>query len=198
MARARTSTRRRFIVGSAGLACAAAGAAAGAELLSGTSAGRLDDAGPLALALELERLQEAFYAEAVAAGGLGGELLDFAATAALHEAEHVALLTPLVPDPPPPAVYAFGAATAGPSAFARAAATIEELAVAAYNGALPGLSARGIATAARIASVDARHAAWVRAILGGDPAAGATDRGLPPARVAARLEATGFIVRPEP
>lgn len=192
-------SRRRFIAGSAGAAGAVAiSVAAGAELLSGQGASSLDDAEPLALALALERLQAAFYAEAVAGGTLSGELLDFATTAAAHEAEHAALLTPLVPDPPAEAEYDFGDDTSDPAAFAVAAARLEDLAVAAYNGILPGLSERGLGTASRIVSVDARHAAWIRAINGKDPAADATDPGLDARRVVEELTATGYIVEPSP
>ncbi len=193
------STRKRFIAGSAGVAgVAAVSVATGVELLSGQGASALRDAEPLALALALERLQAAFYAEAVAGGALDGEALDFATTAAEQEAEHVALLTPLVPDPPDEPAYDFGQDTSDPAAFATAAASLEDLAVAAYNGLLPGLSEQGLATAGRIVSVDARHAAWIRAINGDDPAAEATDPGIPADEVVDRIEATGYLTEAAP
>jgi Ferritin-like domain len=196
---ARTLTRKRFIAGSAGVAgVAAVSVVTGVELLSGQGASSLRDAEPLALALALERLQAAFYAEAVAGGRLSGELLDFATTAAEQEAEHAALLAPLVPEPPPEPAYDFGRDTREPAAFATAAASLEDLAVAAYNGLLPGLAEPGLATASRIVSVDARHAAWIRAINGDDPAAEATDPGIPASAVVDRIEATGYLVEPAP
>jgi Ferritin-like domain len=195
---ARTFTRKRFIAGSAGVAgVAAVSVAAGVEMLSGKG-GSLQDADPLALALALEQLQAAFYAEAVSRGALSGELRDFAATAADHEAEHAALLTPLVPNPAPEAAYDFGDDTVDPKAFAAAAASLEDLAVAAYNGIIPGLSERGLATAGRIVSVAARHATWIRAINGEDPAAEPTDPGLDARQVVARLEATGYLEEATP
>ena len=121
----------------------------------------------LALALALERLQAAFYAEAVAGGALDGEALDFATTAADQEAEHVALLTPLVPDAPEEPAYDFGQDTSDPAAFATAAASLEDLAVAAYNGLLPGLSEQGLATAAA-------SSRWTRATRPGSAPSTAT------------------------
>ncbi len=192
-------TRKRFIAGSAGVAgVAAISVATGVELLSGQGASSLRDAEPLALALALERLQAAFYAEALAGGALDGEALDFATTASEQEAEHVALLTPLVPDPPDEPTYDFGEDASDPAAFATAAASLEDLAVAAYNGLLPGLTERGLATASRIVSVDARHAAWIRAINGDDPAAEATDPGIPASEVVDRIEATGYLTEAGP
>jgi Ferritin-like domain len=196
---ARTFTRRRAIAGSAAIAGAAAvSVATGVELLSGQGASSLSDAEPLALALALERLQSAFYTEALAGGTLSGELLSFATTAAEHEAEHEELLVPLVPDPPDETAYDFGADTTDPAAFAAAAASLEDLAVSAYNGLLAGLTERGLAIASRIVSVDARHAAWIRAINGDDPAADAVDESLDADQVVQRLEATGYLKEATP
>jgi hypothetical protein len=191
-------TRRRFIAGAAGVAGAGAAAAvAGAQLL-GESASSLRAAEPLALALALERLQAAFYADALGNGALSGELLDFATVAAEHEAAHVDLIAPLVTDPPDEPAYDFGGDTRRPAAFAGAAASLEDLAVAAYNGILPGLTDPALAVAGGIASVDARHAAWVRAIAGRDPAAIATDPGIGAAAAVDRIEATGYLVERGP
>ena len=188
-------SRGRFLAGAAGAAGVAAGGGwAGVELLSGQGAsGSLDDATPLALALALERLQSAFYAEAVSGGALDGELLDFATTAQNHEAQHAGLLTALVTGAPGEPEYDFGGDTADPDAFGDSAARLEDLAVSAYNGLIPGLSRRGLAVASRIVTVDARHAAWVRAILGRDPAAAATDKALNADQVIRRIRATGYL-----
>ena len=45
----------------------------------------------------------------------------------------------------------------------------------------------------RIVSVNARHAAWVRAIMGRDPAAAATDQALDADQVVKRIQATGYL-----
>ena len=80
-----------------------------------------------------------------------------------------------------------------PVAFAEAAATLEDVAVGAYNGQAANLTKTGLRAAATIISVDARHAAWIRAIVGRPPAAQAVDRPLSPAEVEAALDKTGFL-----
>jgi hypothetical protein len=190
-------SRGRFLVGAAGAAgVAAAGALGGAQLLTGQGGPPLSADDPLALALALERLQAAFYAEAVDGGALSGELLDFAATTRGHEEEHASALAPLVGGGGAQAEYDFGSSVTDPDAFATAAATLEDLAVSAYNGMIPLLDERGLAAAGRIVSVDARHAAWIRAIAGSDPAEDATDAPLTPEQVVARVEDLGFIAAP--
>ena len=79
------------------------------------------------------------------------------------------------PRPAPPTD--FGDATTDPEAFAEAAATLEDVAVGAYNGQAANLTKAGLRAAATVISVDARHAAWVRAIVG------------PPARLAGGRQA---------
>ena len=192
-------SRGRFLAGAGGaVGIVAAGGLVGTELLSGQDGSSLEDATPLALALALERLQAAFYAEAVSAGALDGELLAFATTVRDHEAQHVGLIAPLVTDAPEEAEYDFGGDTTDPDAFGESAAMLEDLAVSAYNGLIPGLSDRGLAVTSRIVSVDARHAAWVRAIMGRDPAAAATDKALDADQVVARIQATGYLREPAP
>jgi rubrerythrin len=184
-------SRRRFIGGAAGAGVLVVAAASGAGLLVA------DDApvaiSPLGTALRLERLQSAFYAEAASRGVLTGELRDFAETVAAHEAAHVSELTGLLTDPVPEDTYAFGSSTTDEASFAETAAIVEDLAVAAYNGIIPALSGPASRAAARIVSVDARHAAWVRAIMGRDPAEDATDGALTAAQVEAALARTGLI-----
>lgn len=195
-ARRRGISRAGFIAGAGG--ALAAGGLAGAELLSGQG-GSSPDAERLALALELERLQAAFYAAAVDGAALQGELLDFATVARDHEAEHAARLTPLVgAAAPAEARYDFGTSVTDPDAFATTAADLEDLAVSAYNGLMPDLADQGLLVAGGIVSVDARHAAWVRAILGRDPAEDATDTALGAEQVTERLAALGFIQEPIP
>ena len=193
--RPRNLSRGKFLTTAAGSgAVLAVGGIAGAGLLLGQDAPGGAKTSPLALALVLERVQAAFYSAAVAAKKIDGELLDFAITAQGHEAEHANLLVPLVAGGEKnPSSYDFGAATTSAEAFAAAAATLEDLAVSAYNGLLPVLKGRSLAVASRIVSVDARHAAWVRAIMGKDPAAAATDPGLTTAEVVKALAATGFV-----
>ncbi len=189
-------SRRRFIAGAAGAGVLIVVAASEAGLLVAEEEPAA--VAPLALALRLERLQAAFYAEAVSSGGLSGELQDFARVAARQEDDHVSHLTGLVDGGGTPDTYAFGAATADEDAFATTAATLEDLAVAAYNGMIPTLSGARLGAAARIVSVEARHAAWVRAIMGRDPAEDATDSPLTVAQAQKALAETGLIAEVTP
>ena len=70
---------------------------------------------------------------------------------------------------------------------------LEDLGVAAYNGQAR-LSAPGaLAAAARIVSVEARHAAWIRDLTGKNPAPSPVDLPKAAAAVTAALNRTHFV-----
>jgi hypothetical protein len=178
----------------------------GGALLAGAGAvaglGRLADAAPSAeqdtrilnVLLGLEHVQLALYEEVLDNAVLSGELREFASVAREHERVHVDALRRLLganADDPPP--LAFGDATTDAGAFADAAAQIEDLSVDAYNGQVANLTPRARAEGARVVSVDARHAAWVRTVDGREPAPEAVDPGRPAAEVARALQDTGFV-----
>ena len=137
-----------------------------------------DDARSLATALRLEYVQAAFYEQAVQEGTIGPEMLDFARAAAAHEREHIAALRALIGaaagDPPRLDLPARGG---GDVAFAQTAIVLENLSVRALNGQVAHLGPRALAETARIASVDARHGAWIRGIAGGTPEHHVLDEG---------------------
>ena len=160
--------------------------------LSGTSPAR--DVEILNYALTLEELQAAFYARAVNGGALSGELREFAEVVAGHEREHVELLRGALGAKARAAPrFAFGRAVTSPPRFAETASELEELAVAAYNGQAANLSKDALRAAARIVSVDARHAAWIRAIRGRPPASQATDEAKTRRQVLVQIDRTGFV-----
>jgi hypothetical protein len=145
-------------------------------------------------ALLLEYTQAAFYAETVERAELTGELFEFAKVVANHERAHVDyLLEALGGDAREEPTTDFGNATSDADAFAAAAVTLEDVAVAAYNGQAANLTKGALQAAATIISVDARHAAWVRSIIGEPPAADALDAPLTAEEATQRLEETGFI-----
>ncbi|HEY7074820.1 MAG TPA: ferritin-like domain-containing protein [Solirubrobacteraceae bacterium] len=179
-------------------AAAAAATAGGALLHDGAPAATTHsaalDAKVLAFALGIERMQQAFYTDALAHAGLKGELREFAQTALGHERDHVALLTKaLAGNAPKEPTYKFGEATRSPKAFTAAARDLEDLTVLAYNAGAPSLRPATLAQAARIVSVEARHAAWVRDIAGVLPAPEATEPVVTPAQVQQRIKQLGFI-----
>jgi Ferritin-like domain len=148
----------------------------------------------LRFALQLEYLQAAFYAAAVDAGSLSGEVLEFAKTVAGHEQEHVDYLkSALGATAGAEPRFDFGATMRDQQSFLNAAARLENIGVAAYNGQAANLTKKSLAAAAAIVSVEGRHAAWVSSLAGRDPAPRAADPGATAAVVTATIKRTGFL-----
>lgn len=150
------------------------------------------DARILNLVLLLEYVEAGLYA--AARGNLTGELRQFATVVGRHEQQHVAFIRKALggaarkkPD------LSFGNATRDPAAFTAAALAIEDLSVAAYNGQAANLTKGTLAAAARIVSVEARHAAWIRFIADKVPAPDPTDAPATGKQVEARIRRTGFV-----
>ena len=145
-------------------------------------------------ALQLEYLQAGFYAAALQAGALRGEVLEFAETVGGHEQEHVDYLRQALgsaADAQPQ--FDFGRATSTERAFLDAAVLLENTGVAAYNGQAANLTKKSLAAAAEIVSVEGRHAAWVSALAGRAPAPRAADPGATAEAVTAIVKRTGFV-----
>jgi len=152
------------------------------------------DAEILNLALRLEYMESAFFGEAAAGGGLSGELLEFARTVGAHERAHVAFLRKaLGPKARKRPTFDFGNATRDPQAFTSAAVALQDLMVAAYNGQAANLTTAALGAAAKIVSVEARHAGWIRAIAGDNPAPDATEEPKTAAQVIAAVNRTTFV-----
>jgi Ferritin-like domain len=191
------ASRERFLrltaVGAGTVALGAVLAAGAPRLgLSGISQAR--DVEILNYALVLEELTAAFYARAVNGGALQGELAEFADVAAGHEREHVEVIRKALGSQARAAPrFAFGNAVTSPDRFAKTALALEELAVAAYNGQVANVSKPVLQAAAGIVSVDARHAAWIRAIRGRPPSSQATDVAKTRKQVLQQVDRTGFV-----
>jgi Ferritin-like domain len=176
---------------------AAAGVGVITRLPHATAASDERDAEVLRFALLMEDLQAAFYADAVNRGALSGELLEYAQVVGGHEGEHAAFVrNALGSGAPKPPQTDFGDATTNAKRFTSTAIKLEDLGVAAYDGAATSLSPGVLAAAGRIVSVEARHAAWIRDIAGKNPAPRATDRPLSADAVTAAVKRTGFIKTP--
>jgi Ferritin-like domain len=144
--------------------------------------------------LRLEELEAGFYAAALDRGALRGELREYADVVFSHERQHVEFLRDALgakADPKPR--MRFGGAVTSGTRFVAAATTLEDTVVAAYNGQAANLGAAVLGAAARIVSVEARHAAWIRAIAGKPPAEDATDRLATESEVRAAVEKLGFL-----
>ena len=186
-------TRRRALVAGGSGALIAAGAFARSGSGAAPSAARSQDA--LAFLLALQRVEAGFYASAVRAGALRGELASFARAAADHERRHVALLeqalgarapadaTTEVPDD----------LVRRPGRFALTAVRLEDLVVRACNGQAVNLAPDALATVATIVSVDARHAAWIRELVGMSPSPETADAALTARAALDGLEREGLL-----
>lgn len=143
----------------------------------------------LKFALTLEYVKAAFYADALKRDRLRGDLRRFAQVAGAHEHEHVQALRRLLGSHAQAAPHlSFGGLTRQPHQFTSAAIALEEAAVAAYNEYAAGLRREALAAALEIVSVEGRHAAWIRAIAGQEPAPRAADPGETTAQVLATLK----------
>jgi hypothetical protein len=182
-------------------AAAAGGALLGGGLLLGAVSQEASsapspeqDVRVLNFALLLEELTAAFYAEALARGRLRGELREFARIVGAHERAHVRFIRgALGRKARRRPAFDFGSATANERAFTATAITLEDTGVAAYNGQAGNLTKGALRAAARIVSVEARHAAWIRDLAGRPPAAEPTDAAMSERQVRAALERTGFL-----
>jgi hypothetical protein len=134
------------------------------------------DATILNFALLLEYVQGGLYAEAVRRGALKGELQKYAEVVGGHERAHAALLRKALGGAARRAPKLdFGEDAADAKRFMAAAVKLEDLGVAALNAQAPNLTDAALVQAARIVSVEARHASWIRAISGESPAPEATE-----------------------
>jgi rubrerythrin len=155
----------------------AAGGAAAAGLADANRSAHGDpipthrDREVLELALRLEQLQAAFYAEAIRRGKLTGEPKQFAQTVGHEERDHLSYIEhALGASHAKSAKFRFGDATANDAQFVAAAAKIEDTVLSAYNGQAENMSRATLQSVARVISVEARHASWARSLAGQVPA----------------------------
>lgn len=187
-------SRRRLL----GLGLAGAGTAlivgVGEAKASGLSA---SDVSILNYALVLEYLQSSFYTEAERSGALTGKTAEAARIVGGVERAHVrafrkllgsqAVVRPL---------FDFQGTTEQEQPFLKTAVAFEDLAVAAYKGQAPKLKSKAVLAAAiGIHSVEARHAAWMRALFGITPAVHAFDEPASRQSINRIVASTRFIVQ---
>ncbi len=178
-----------------------AGLAAGGILVGGfaslasSSPGKAQDAAVLSFALAFEELQADFYAQALRDLSLRGDWLQFTQVVGAHERAHVAFVRRALgaaAKPVPKLTLRRPPANLGE--FQRMAVELEDIGVALYNGQAGNLTAGALAAAAEIVSVEARHAAWARDLVGELPAPAATDMPADATQVEARLTRAGVQV----
>jgi rubrerythrin len=187
-------TRRALLATGAGTAAGGVALAAAWPDLAGSAPSTQLDQRILAFALLLEEVQAGFYAEALRRARLQGELLTYARTVGAQEAVHVKHLRAALGSRAAPAPRLdFGDDTADPERFARSALRLEDLAVKAYFTQAANLTPAALASAAQIATVESRHAAWIRDLAGLDPAPDAVEPTLSAATVRKTLQGSGYV-----
>lgn len=191
--RSRTGLSRRALFGGAGVLYGGVLIGGLPRLAVSSRPSPEQDVEVLNFALDLERLQEAFYAEALASTVLGDEWRQFARVVGGHERAHRKFIEAALKDAARPAPdFDFGDAFADLATFQAAAIDLEETAVAAYNGQATDLTPKALAAAARIASVEARHASWAKSLAGEEPAPRGSDRAIGVQRATAELAQLGL------
>ncbi len=175
---------------------------AGSVLLGGLPAlaearpSKKQDVKILNYALTLEYLESEFYKEAVAKGALTGATLQFATTVRDHEVAHVKFLQKVlgkkaVKKPK----FEFKDTTSDLAKFQQTAIVLEDTGVSAYEGQAHRIKQTAVLkAAASVLPVEARHAAWIRNIVGQPPAPVAFDKAASMAKVLKAVKGTGFIV----
>ena len=158
-----------------------------------------NDIDVLNYALTLEHLEAAFYRMAgdfdFGTDPYGNSINEYLMMVGEHEAAHVATLTDVITqlggEPVAEAMYDFGVTDA--TSFLTTAAVLENIGVAAYDGAGAFIQDPDLLTAAgSIVAVEARHAAYLNLVTGESPFPAAVETPMTPADV---LEAAGgFIV----
>jgi len=179
---------------------AGGGIAIGGVLIGGLPAlvtaapGPQQDQAILNFALLLEYLEAEFYTQAEASGALDGEAAEFARVVGEHERAHVEFLEGALGDAAnPKPTFDFKGTTEDQQMFLQTAIVLEDTGVAAYNGQGARLTKETLVAAASVVSVEARHAAWVRDIVGEIPAPNVVDPLQSMEEITAAVTDTGFI-----
>ena len=156
----------------------------------------------LNFALLLEYLEAEFYTVAEATGtAIQGELRDFATVVGAHERAHRDfLIDTLGSNAGPKPTFDFRDTVTDPTKFRQTAQALEDVGVSAYLGQATRLRRPTLGVAATIASVEARHASWIRDInrklASSDkplPAPAAFDTPRTKSQVESEVQKTGFI-----
>jgi hypothetical protein len=144
----------------------------------------------------LEYLQAGLYTEAERLGALKPETLAWARVVGAHERAHLRAIGKLlgshaVKNPG----FNYGKVTSDEQAFLRTAVAFEDLTAALLKWQAPRLDSRAIVAAAvSLHSVETRHAAWIRHLVGLQPATAAFDKPASQHKMAQLIDSTHFLV----
>ena len=147
----------------------------------------------------LEYLQSALYVEAQRLGSLKPQTANWARVVGAHELAHLQALKGMVDRPPARPTFNFRGVTEREPDFIKTAVAFEDLTAAILKWQALRLDSRTIlAAAATLHSVETRHAAWMRRILGVSPSPSAFDEPASQGQMARLISETRFITsRPQ-
>jgi hypothetical protein len=193
--------RRRFLTGTF-----VAGAALFGDLAEADAAGPAGvartrtDTSILRFDLVLEYLQAGLYTEAERVRALPESTLAWARVVGAHERAHARAIKKLLgPRAIKPPLFDYHGVTEDEQAFIKTAVAFEELTAALLKWQAVRLDSREIlAAVATLHSVETRHAAWIRRIVGLQPASRAFDDPAPQQQMAALIRSTRFIASSSP
>jgi rubrerythrin len=199
-ARVNDANRRSFLRGAGVLAGATAIMAYVPRVARAQGSLPKGDVDILNYALTLEFLEAAFYREANSKGALSGEYARFSRVVFEHEDAHVkALQETLGSKAVKKPSFDFKGTTESQQTFAQTAMVLEDTGVKAYQGQAGAIKTPAVLEAAiSIHPVEARHAAWIRSIMGQgsgqpSPAPDAFNPAADMATVLAAVKQTGFL-----
>ncbi len=152
----------------------------------------------LQFGLRFERLQATFYTQAEELGTIAtmsSAKRKWARTLGAHERAHVRIIKQVLgakAEPRP--FFDFGKDNETDAGFTRTAVAMEDLTVALLTGVMPQVRDRGLAAALLgLMTVEARHAAWARHIVGAAPVARAFDKPRTLRSVQTAIDRTRFV-----
>jgi Ferritin-like domain len=189
------STRRELL-----RAVPLVGAMGAGLLTAGTAwaAGGLtrNDTAILRFVLSLEYLQAGMYTEAERLGAVKPRTLAFSRVVGAHERAHAAAVKAMLGSKALPSPsFDYRGVTEDDSAFVKTAVAFEDLTAALLKWQAPRLDSRSIVAAVlTLHSVEARHAAWIRHVVGVLPATAAFDKPAPQPKMAELVASTHFVV----
>jgi hypothetical protein len=188
-------TRAELLRGAALGGAAVLSALTAAPALAG---GGLTDLEILQFGLRFERLQATFYTQTEEVGTIAKmaqRKQSWARTLGAHERAHVKIIKSVLGRKAGPSpTFDYGNATETDARFTRTAVAMEDLTVALLTGVTPQVHDRRLTAALfGLLTVEARHAAWARHIVGATPAPTAFDEPRTLASVRGAVRRTHFI-----
>ena len=187
---------RRELLRAVPLAGALSGGLLAADNARGASGLTRNDVAILRFDLALEYLQAGLYTEAERLGAVKPRTLAFSRVVGAHERAHAAAIRSFLGSKALPSPsFNYRGVTEDDAAFVKTAVAFEDLTAALLKWQAPRLDSRSIVAAVlTLHSVETRHAAWIRHIVGVLPAARAFDQPAPQHQMAELIASTKFVV----